>query len=87
MNLAECTSQWTGVCRDCRLNMPTVMAALLRCTSNGHLECMKALVAAGADVNGVVEDPACPCGKCPIPVHGTEKGTGLHTIDVCSSGA
>ena len=45
--------------------MPTVMAALLRCTSNGHLECMKALVATGADVNGVVEDPACPCGKCP----------------------
>ena len=54
-----------GVCRDCRLNMPTVMAALLRCTSNGHLECMKALVAAGADVKGVVEDPTCPCGKCP----------------------
>ena len=54
-----------GVCRDCWLNMPTVMAALLRCTSNGHLECMKALVATGADVNGVVEDPACPCGKCP----------------------
>ena len=32
------------------------MATLLNCASNGHLECMKALVAAGADVNGGAED-------------------------------
>ena len=54
-----------GVCRDCRLNMHTITAALLRCTFNGHLDCMKGLMAAGADVNGVVENSMCPCGRCP----------------------
>ena len=45
-----------GVCEECTLYTPNIMAALLNCASNGHLECMKALVAAGADVNGGAED-------------------------------
>ena len=45
-----------GVCEECTLHIPNIMAALLNCASNGHLECLKALAAAGADVNGRAED-------------------------------
>ena len=40
-----------GVCEECTLYTPNIIAALLNCASNGHLECMKVIVAAGADVN------------------------------------
>ena len=45
-----------GVCEECALYTPNIMAALLNCACNCHLECMKAMVTAGADVNGGAED-------------------------------
>ena len=45
-----------GVCKECRSGTPNLMAVLYKCALNGHLECMKAAVAAGADVNGGAED-------------------------------
>ena len=45
-----------GVCKECRSGTPNLMAVLDKCALNGHLECVKAAVAAGADVNGEAED-------------------------------
>ena len=44
-----------GVCKECRSGTSNLMAVLYKCALNGHLECMKATVAAGADVNGGAE--------------------------------
>ena len=44
------------VCKECRTYAPNLMAVLYKCASHGHLECTKAAVEAGADVNGGAED-------------------------------
>ena len=45
-----------GVCKECRSFTPNLKAVLYKSASNGHLECTKAAVAAGADVNSGAED-------------------------------
>ena len=47
-----------GVCEDCCRSSVNSMIMLLRSAANGHINCMKELIEAGADVNSGTQSAA-----------------------------